>query len=160
VKVVQIVASESAKSVLASPDFSDAFSIEYPIQLTALEIARNATGTAPRWVDALMKLRSQLVAPFGLITEPQKHLQGQQFVGFFPVISVSDQRVVLGLDDKHLDFRLVIDTRPTPAGGTHTTLSTVIKRHNIWGRLYLAIVLPFHKVIVPSMMRNGAVKRR
>jgi Protein of unknown function (DUF2867) len=60
--------------------------------------------------------------------------------------------VMLGMNDKHLDFRLLVDVVNEGGGRQIITASTVVKTHNALGRAYLAFVKPFHKVIVPAMM--------
>ena len=72
-------------------------------------------------------------------------------LGLFPVVSQQPDRVVLGFDDRHLDFRLVVDA----PGNGDVTGTTLIRTHNLLGRIYLAIVLPFHRIIVPAMLRRA-----
>jgi hypothetical protein len=83
-----------------------------------------------------MALRDSLVAPFGLKPAPR---------GGFPLIAESPERVVMGFDDRHLDFRIVV----TVAGGI-ATLTTIVRRRNALGRLYLAAIMPFHRLIAAS----------
>ncbi|MFM9849597.1 MAG: DUF2867 domain-containing protein [Hyphomicrobiaceae bacterium] len=80
-------------------------------------------------------------------------------VGFFPVISQSPDRLIAGFDDKHLDFRVVVDVAPAGTARRVTT-TTLVRSHNLPGRLYLAVVLPFHRIIVPAMMRQLLKPRR
>jgi hypothetical protein len=73
-------------------------------------------------------------------------------IGGFPVVSASDDRVVLGFDDRHLDFRIVIDVMADRPSGQTLSVMTLVHRNNLLGRLYLAAVLPFHKLIVRRML--------
>ena len=60
-----------------------------------------------------------------------------------------------GFNDKHLDFRLVVDV--AAAGATrNVTATTLVLTHNWLGRAYLALILPFHRLIVPAMLRKVA----
>jgi hypothetical protein len=59
---------------------------------------------------------------------------------------------VLGFDDRHLDFRIVIDVRQDRPSGQTLSVMTLVHRNNLFGRLYLAAVLPFHKLIVRRML--------
>ncbi len=61
-----------------------------------------------------------------------------------------------GLDDKHLDFRVVIDVAGT-ADQQRVTATTLVLTHNLLGRAYLTIILPFHRLIVRNMLRQVAV---
>jgi len=63
--------------------------------------------------------------------------------------------LVAGLDDAHLDFRLVVDVAGTGAE-RRVTATTLVLTHNLLGRAYLAVILPFHRLIVPSMLRKIA----
>jgi hypothetical protein len=81
-------------------------------------------------------------------------------IGLFPVISSTPERVVLGFNDSHLDFRLVIDVATLGELRRQVIVTTLVQTHNWLGRTYLAIVMPFHRRIVPAMLardRAGAV---
>ena len=60
--------------------------------------------------------------------------------------------MVLGFDDRHLDFRIVVETQAAGEDQTSVRLMTLIRRHNLLGRAYLAAIMPFHKLIVASML--------
>ncbi len=59
-------------------------------------------------------------------------------VGIFPVISSSAERVVLGFDDLHLDFRIVVDVTALDETARRVTATTLVHRNNLLGRIYLA----------------------
>ncbi len=102
----------------------------------------------PRWVDGLLVLRNLAVTPFRLKREA---LTGVERIGIFPVVSASPQRVVMGFDDTHLDFRVVVEVG-SDEHGQKITATTLVRTKNRRGRLYLAAVKPFHRVIVPAML--------
>lgn len=150
-KIVE-VPPQPAGSVLPGADFADAFRIDGLAQSeTAEDVARRLPHATPAWVDRLMSLRGLLVRPFGLKTGfPEEH----RAKTLFPMIASSPDQVVLGMNDKHLDFRLVIDVGK--AGDTNqATFTTFVKTHNPGGRLYITLIKPFHRVIVPAMMRQA-----
>jgi hypothetical protein len=62
----------------------------------------------------------------------------------------------MGLADKHLDFRLAIDVAALDERRREVVATTLVQTHNTLGRAYLAIVLPFHRLIVPSMIARVA----
>ncbi|MCD9146331.1 DUF2867 domain-containing protein [Pseudophaeobacter flagellatus] len=110
-----------------------------------LEEAAERAFKFPVWVSALMRLRNLLVTPFGLntkVTSPQK-------VGFFPLVCRSDDELILGLDDSHLDFRISVLKQD---GLIY--FATWVRTKNRFGRLYLRLIMPFHVLIV-----RNAVKR-
>lgn len=102
----------------------------------------------PRWVSGLLVLRNLAVTPFGLKRGPPA---GAERIGIFPVVSASPERVVLGFDDAHLDFRVVIEVAPG-ASGQRVTATTFVRTRNRLGRLYLVAVKPFHRAIVKAML--------
>jgi Protein of unknown function (DUF2867) len=141
----------SARNVLPGADFADAFETIIPGSPTAKVAAVAALGTAPPWIAKLMQLRNAIFVPLGL----KPGANGGAKIGPISILSEDPNRMVLGLDDSHLDFRIVFDTVSMPNHTTKATLTTVLKRHNIWGRAYLAVVLPFHKLIVPAMLARA-----
>ncbi|MGB3815644.1 MAG: DUF2867 domain-containing protein [Shinella sp.] len=139
--------------LLPAADWADRFTLGLPVNnLTAREAARLALEYPPGWVRRLMVLRNALVAPFGLKSAAEKVATSDTEIGGFPVVSVSDDRVVLGFDDRHLDFRIVIDVRQDRPSGQTLSVMTLVHRNNLIGRLYLAAVMPFHKLIVRTML--------
>lgn len=141
--------------LLPRADWADRFTLRLAVdRLTAREAARLALEHPPRWVRALMRARNRLVAPLGLRTAGGTAEAPPAGMGGFPLISASDERVVLGFDDSHLDFRIVVDVRRDRPSGQTLSVMTLVRRNNLLGRLYLAAVMPFHKLIVTSMLRD------
>jgi hypothetical protein len=114
---------------------------------------------APRWIDMLVTLRNWMVAPFGLKPGVPDQSGRADIIWIFPVVSETRERLVAGFNDKHLDFRVVIDVAPSGQGdntGQKVTATTLVKTHNFPGRVYLAVITPFHRLIVPTMLRQIA----
>ena len=109
-----------------------------------------------------MAVRDMLVAGFGLKTAG--HLasldveSGAGRLSIFKVYSTSPTEVVLGEDDKHLDFRLSVlcSGQSSPGAKRHLILSTVVYCHNRLGRLYIFLIAPFHRLVVQSSLRSAA----
>jgi hypothetical protein len=118
----------------------------------------------PKWIDTLFALRNNLVKWFGLKTTGNL-TNRQQFenftgepgerIGLFKVFHKTDHEIILGEDDKHLDFRvsLYLDEN-TETNQKQLTISTLVKFNNIFGKLYFMPVLPFHKLIVPTILKE------
>ncbi|MBL4863928.1 DUF2867 domain-containing protein [Parvibaculum lavamentivorans] len=141
------------KSVLPDADFADEYFIDVPgSSINAVSTAERVMGRQPAWVSGLMKLRGIIVTPLGL---QHRHMDTRDTIGNFPVISKSSQRVVVGLDDKHLDFRLVLECVPSGENTTKISATTLVQTHNFLGRAYLQTILPFHKIIVPQMLAQA-----
>jgi hypothetical protein len=109
----------------------------------------------PRWAEALLSLRNFLVAPLGLKTSGAHPGVSRDMIGIFPVVSATPDRLIAGFNDRHLDFRVVADVT-APGGIWQVTATTVVRTHNWLGRTYLAIVMPFHRLIVPALLRQVA----
>lgn len=114
------------------------------------------------WAKALMGMRDAIMSVFGVKTasEMQRMPQGSSIarVGFFRIYSKSDKEIVLGEDDSHLDFRLSVLIRHTNvhAPGAELVITTVVHCHNLLGRTYLAVIKPFHKLIVRTTLNRAA----
>ena len=55
--------------------------------------------------------RNLVVVPFGLKSDGLRDARGAaQRVDIFPVLEQTDNRIVLGLNDRHLDFRIIVQS--------------------------------------------------
>ncbi len=102
----------------------------------------------PVWAAALLRLRNLLVRPFGLHTDAPP---AEDCIGMFPVELDTNQELIAGFDDSHLNFRLSVLQQD---GMLY--LSTWVHRNNLLGHVYLAVVLPFHILIVRNGLRRAA----
>ena len=149
VREVQVLLPHPA---LPGADWADCFeALSADGGLSAEAAARQTFGRMPFWVAPLMALRNLVVRPFGLKHDSEAAIAGAPRIGMFPIISNSADEIVLGFDDRHLDFRIVVETHPQ-MGKTAIRLMTLIKRHNRLGRIYLAVITPFHKLIVAAAL--------
>jgi hypothetical protein len=148
----------------ASMNLADAYSIELPTGASTNPelLARFIFAHQAPWISRLMTLRDALVAGFGLKTA--RHLSslnsqsGEGRLGIFKIYSTSPTEVVLGEDDKHLDFRLSVlcSGQSSPGTKRHLTMSTVVHCHNRLGRLYIFFIAPIHRLVVQSSLRSAA----
>jgi hypothetical protein len=154
--VHEITPDVDTNTLLPGAQFIDAFSLETNGHaLDARHAAERTIARHPRWAEALLTLRNILVAPFGLKTSGASKTAPREMIGIFPVLSATPDRLVAGFNDKHLDFRVVVDVAASGAG-QQVTLTTLVLTHNWLGRSYLAIVLPFHRLIVRAMLQQVA----
>lgn len=120
--------------------------------------------TAPSWVDHLFTLRNKIVGVLGLKTSSKdqnrseilNNFQGRigEKIGFFQVFDSAENELVLGENDRHLDFRVSFILTEKSKGEKQLTISTIVHFHNLMGKLYFLPVKPFHKVIVRSMLKG------
>ena len=154
--VQEVTPAIDRDTLLAGAQFVDAFRIDIRDQaLDARRAAERMMARQPRWAETLVSLRNLLVAPFGLKTSGASAATSRGMIGIFPVISETPDRLIAGFNDKHLDFRVVVDVA-APGQSRQVTLTTLVKTHNWLGRTYLAIILPFHRLIVRTLLRQVA----
>jgi hypothetical protein len=155
-KVHEVAPDVDTAVWLAGAQFADAFriAVDGP-PLDARIAAQRMMGRSPRWVKSLLSLRNALVAPFGLKTSGAGEKSAGDVIGIFPVLSETPDRLIAGFDDHHLDFRVVVDVEAFGQGQQVTT-TTLVRTHNWLGRTYLAVILPFHRLIVRTMLRQVA----
>jgi Protein of unknown function (DUF2867) len=155
-KVKEVVAQIDPATLLAGAQFMDAYRLEVGgAALDARQAAIRMMARVPRWVDALLVLRNIIVAPFGLKTSGEARRAPRDIIGIFPVVSETPDRLVAGFNDKHLDFRVVVDVATTGQRQS-VTATTLVLTHNWLGRTYLAIIMPFHRLVVRAMLRQVA----
>jgi hypothetical protein len=141
---------------LPKADWADAFEIEVPgRRLSAMDASRVTLGRVPAWARRLLSLRNGLARLAGLKTGPSRQAAKDGAIGMFPILFESPQRVVLGLDDWHLDFRIVVEVEADGGTGTRLRTTTLVRRKNLFGRLYIGLVTPFHRLIVPATLRGA-----
>ncbi len=149
------IAFSIPEGFLPGAQFGDAYQVTVEGQnLDPLEAARRAIYGAPSWINALLRLRTISVKPFGLKpgANPAREKATPDTVGIFPILDRKPERLILGMNDKHLDFRLLVDVKDLGGNRQSVTASTIVRTHNALGRVYLAIVKPFHRIIVPAMI--------
>jgi hypothetical protein len=97
-KVRPVEPNVDADALLPGAQFIDAYSvIVNDTALDARHAAEKMTARGPRWIEALLRLRNRLVAPFGLKTAAPTGNSTRDRVGIFPVLSELPDRLVAGL---------------------------------------------------------------
>lgn len=126
-------------------DYADAY--EIAVDATgpgdALSAARSVLGSGSG--RRLLRVRDRLVRGVGL--RPAVTGTGD----LFPVLVDTPELAVLGLDDAHLDFRVLVSLQ-----GRGVRCVTVVRRHNTLGFAYFAVVRPFHRWLVPYLLVRAA----
>lgn len=148
----------------ASPNLADAYAIRLPNDAISDPelLARFIFSRQPPWLSALMRLRDALVAGFGVKTSKQLQNPGGQDrarrIYIFKIYETRQHEIVLGEDDRHLDFRLSVLRQAAPSADQQPRLilSTVVHCHNRFGRAYIMLIAPFHRLVVQSSLRRAA----
>ena len=153
-RVHEVTPNPDCGALLPDAQFIDAHRIDLGnTEIDARQACVRMVLHPPRWIDALIRLRNVLVSPFGLKTSGEGAPAPGGLIGLFPVVSETPERLVAGFNDYHLDFRLVVDVNAV-AEGRQVTSTTLVRTHNLLGRAYLTLIMPFHKLVVRSMMRQ------
>lgn len=143
--------------------------IDIENKFTSVDIGKAFFSSSPQWVGKLFALRNKIVSIFGLktsgdISNREKQLEnfkceaGEQ-LGLFKVFAKTENEVILGEDDKHLNFRvsLFLNQPTNETNQKNLIISTTVEFNNWFGKIYFLPVRPFHKLIVPSMLK-GIIK--
>ena len=141
-------------------DLLDAFAIHLPAEVSDdLEVLTRALFERQAgWIRALTWVRDAAMATVGVKSSRAIGAAAAargSVIGYFPVVSKSAGELVVGEDDRHLDFRVAILLRTGAAGGRELVVVTVVHCHNRLGRTYLAVIAPFHRSILRANLQRA-----
>ena len=127
-------------------DFADTFSTTNNKDNLA-QIARKILTINNRWIRFLFQLRTTLPADYN------EEFTVGGYIGFFKIYAIRPNEVVLGADDAHLNFRLVLtDTQELRYNIKATTL---VQFNNRFGSIYMRLIAPFHRLVVRRMVAQA-----
>ena len=148
-------------------EFIDAFEANFNDknnEINIFEITRMFFNSDPKWIEKIFLLRNKIVKSFGLkipesIKNRKEKIQNLKFeineqIGIFKVFNITENEIILGEDDKHLDFRVSLYLGKENIETKSLTISTNVKFNNSFGKIYFIPVKPFHKIIVPTMLKG------
>ncbi len=166
VREVAPPAESGVASWFETADLADAFAV--PIDAADVakrmdSLARSTLADPAPWIRLLLGVRDRLVAGFGVKTTEKVRRAAiadkAERVDFFRILVRSDRELILGENDRHLDFRLSLLLRARPDGsGDELVATSVVRCHNALGRVYLALIAPFHRLVVISNLKRAENK--
>jgi len=122
----------------------------------------------PLWMKLLLIARNRLASLAGLdaptaseifnITIKDHYIVGEK-IGVWPIFALSDDEVVAGRNNKHMDFRLSVLKVPD-GDKINVVVSTICTVHNLPGKLYLLFVVPLHRYGVRKLMARALAAGR
>jgi hypothetical protein len=125
-------------------------------------------GHTPLWMKLLLIVRNMAARLFGLqvptvgeIMKPEvrcAYSVGEK-IGPWPIFFISDNEIVAGRNNKHMDFRLSV-LKAKDGDAMSVVVSTICTVHNVFGKIYLFFIVPFHRIGVHSLMSNAVVAKR
>lgn len=122
----------------------------------------------PLWMKLVLIIRNKVASLAGLETataseilhveSKDRYIVGEK-IGVWPIFGISENEVVAGRNNKHLDFRLSVLKVPD-GDRMSVVVSTVCTVHNLSGKIYLLFVVPFHKYGVRKLLANALAAGR
>jgi Protein of unknown function (DUF2867) len=124
---------------------------------TMRSLAEVAFANSPIWYRTLLAVRDGAMRLFGVKSSSQirNETAPDQRIDFMPIHVIATDEIVLGEDDRHLNFRLSILRRRFD-DGDQIIATTVVRCHNLLGRTYIRVILPFHQLAVRSILARVA----
>ncbi|MCV2351216.1 DUF2867 domain-containing protein [Paucibacter sp. Y2R2-4] len=133
-------------------------------QASVVEIFFAVFAHLPLWMKSALLVRNCLASACGLevprsaeILSPEvkaNYRVGDK-IGPWPIFALSPSELVAGRNNKHLDFRLSV-LKEAQGETINLVISTVCTTHNTLGKLYLLLIIPFHKWGVQRLMSSAA----
>lgn len=162
VRAIPVPAASAVHPLVHDATYHDAFEAALPdASMTAVDAYCAITAATPGWINALMDLRNGAVRRLGLKDvgrlgrfsggAHRRPVRPGDRLDIFRVLSVSDDDLVIGETDRHLDVRVGLH-RFTRRHRPMIALSTVVHVHNGLGTAYMAGVRPFHRLIVRRLL--------
>ena len=122
----------------------------------------------PAWMKLLLIVRNKVASLTGLEAPTASEILHVQIrdryavgekIGVWPIFWLSEDEVVAGRNNKHMDFRLSL-LKVADGDRTSVVVSTICSVHNRSGKLYLFFIIPFHRYGVRKLMANALAARR
>lgn len=141
-------------------DLVDSFAIQLPqgANTDIRSIAQAILGQPAPWFKVLLSIRDRVVRLFGLQASAElrdANVEGDR-IDFFPILSAYDDELILGEDDRHLNFRVSLLLQRGASGPGLVFATTAVRCNNRLGRIYLAAIKPFYRAVVRSNLRRAA----
>jgi len=157
------------RRLIESAFFRDAYRAPLSRPRTGVvEIFFAIFGHHPKWMKAVLVLRNWLASCFGLEVSSTAEIMSPQMkasysagekIGPWPIFHLSEIELIAGRNNKHLDFRLSVLKEAIGASST-AVVSTICTTHNAFGKVYLILVIPFHKWGVQRLMTRALARGR
>lgn len=155
---IDVPKESELSNILEDAYYYDSYRFITDKDRSSLQVWLDHASKIPAWINLLMAMRNQIVSILGLknlghlgnVDTDKKatdYKVGDR-VGIFTLLSINENEVILGDDDKHLDVKVSVYSEGN--GRNVVSISTVVHVHNLMGKVYMFFVKPLHKIIVPS----------
>jgi hypothetical protein len=122
-----------------------------PLGIKLLLIARNA---AARIAGLEVPTVAEIMNP----TFKADYRVGEK-IGPWPIFFLGENEIVAGRNNRHIDFRVSVLKR-VDGEEASVVVSTVCTVHNLFGKIYLFMIGPFHRNGVQLLMANAIRAKR
>ena len=102
----------------------------------------------PRWLKTILIIRNKIASWCGLDAPTAAEIMNPNIapryrvgdkIGVWPIFALTDTELIAGRDNPHLDFRVSVLRE-----GDSVVVSTICTTHNVFGKIYLTAIIPFH----------------
>jgi hypothetical protein len=137
-------------------------------EIGIVEVFFGIFGHHPLWMKLALIVRNKVASLAGLDAptaseilhvEIKDHYVVGDIIGVWPIYVLGQDEIVVGRDNKHLDFRLSV-LKVLDGAEASVIVSTICTVHNVFGKLYLFFVGPFHRLGVRRLMANARAAGR
>jgi hypothetical protein len=161
--------SALGRDVIESAYFSDSYSapLTRP-DLAITDIYAAIFAHPPLTMKLLLIVRNAIVRRFGLRAPAaavimRAELKGRyavgETVGLWSIFFIDKNEIVAGGNDRHQDFRVSV-LRVHAANEASVVVSTICTVHNLFGKIYLFFIVPYHRHAVKTLLRNAVAAGR
>lgn len=143
--------------------FSDSYRVALETSSCGvIDLFEAVLGHHPGWAIRLLALRNRIAAAAGLEVPPQATIRRFErkanyavgdLIGPWPIFALSENELIAGRDNRHLDFRFSVLKLGEPV--TSAAFSTICNVHNRFGKVYLWFVVPFHRWAMRALIRRA-----
>ncbi len=154
------------RELIGHCDFSDSYRVLLSRPgLGMSEIFFAVFGHTPLWMKTLLIVRNALARLAGLEVPTVAEIMRPEVkavykvgdkIGPWPVFFVGENEIIAGRDNKHMDFRLSV-LKVRRGNAADVVVTTVCSVHNLFGRVYLFLIAPFHRAGVQALLA-GAIR--
>ncbi|EKU89882.1 DUF2867 domain-containing protein [Bacteroides oleiciplenus] len=133
-------------------DYHDTFVIKASKpaeQIVPKELIKKIFTHSPAWLSFLYKVRNILVKPFGIEGGDILKSEDEDYLKDY-IIEDTENEAIMRKDDKHLLFYVSI----AKIENNLIDVTTVVQYHNALGKVYFFFIKPFHKMIVPRVVKD------
>ena len=158
------VSSALDRDVVANCDFRDSYRVALSrSELGMAEIFFAVFGHKPLWMKTALILRNAVARLAGLEVPTIAEIMNPEVentyrfgdkIGPWPVFFVGASEIIAGRDNRHMDFRLSV-LKAESGGTVDVVVTTICSVHNWFGRIYLALIVPFHRAGVQMLLSRA-----